>query len=548
LIKIGGRLYPVFFKIIDDFSPMTLGREFFIVHSWVLHEKYIDTPYGKLYTNQDSLSLDTDLADKIFTVESEKKQKGWTRENQIKKLHRYFGHCHADSLWRIIRQSSNKDEFTQVEIEKICGECQNCDDATRLIRGQVIHDKEPDMIIAAIQKIWINGYGLGPGLPSKAFYVDNGGEFVNQKLLNLCQAQGITLKKTSSYSPQQNGLNERNHGLVDIMVEKIRRDYPKMTMQEAVNEAAFAKNCIIQQHGGFSPFQLVYGRNPGIPGASESSTGGLEELSPGELTRGIFDRMNKIIVEFQQQERDWRYKTALKANLPTTTDVIMELGDQVVYKDGKDGKRYDAKIVGFEGPIALLRRGNTDRRVPIAELLPSFATRQEIPAVEDGNSSQNISESDDSDTEIIKEIMPRRRGPKRKKKTEIIPEIPEKKVVRDSKRRSEPEVTDEEITPEVWSEDEDQSRHRKNPSLTLPKLQEHIKAWNNYGEEFSGEVIQYWKNRKNQVKIREHKTSAEIWVELDKINQCGAPSVLYCTLPYTSCTILETTSNNNIYM
>ena len=242
---------------------MTLGREFFIVHSWVLHEKYIDTPYGKLYTNQDSLSLDTDLADKILIVESEKKQKGWTRENQIKKLHRYFGHCHADSLWRIIRQSSNKDEFTQVEIEKICGECQNCqlskrkssrkktslprsssfnevitmdlkcfgdgtyilwmvDDATRLIRGQVIHDKEPDTIIAAIQKIWINGYGLGLGLPSKAFYADNGGEFVNQKLLNLCQAQGITLKKTASYSPQQNGLNERNHGLVDIMVEKIR--------------------------------------------------------------------------------------------------------------------------------------------------------------------------------------------------------------------------------------------------------------------------------------------------------------------------------------
>ena len=94
----------------------------------------------------------------------------------------------------------------------------------------------------------------------------------------------------------------------------------------------------------------------------------------------------------------------------------MELGDQVVYRDGKDGKRYDARIVGFEGPVALLRRGNTDRRVPIAELLPSFPTRQEIPAVEDGNSSRNLSESDDSDTEIIKEIMPRRRGPKRKKK------------------------------------------------------------------------------------------------------------------------------------
>ena len=215
-VKIGGRLYPVFLNLTCDFSPLTLGRDFFTVHSWSLNTDCIDTPYGKLYIHRDSQSIDTDLADKIFTVESEKKQKGWTRENQIKKLHRYFGHCHSDSLWRIIRQSSNKDEFTQAEIEKVVGECHNCqlskrkssrkktslprsssfnevvtldlkcfgdrtyilwmvDDATRLIRGQVIQDKEPDTIIAAIEKIWINGYGMGPGLPSKAFYSDNGG-------------------------------------------------------------------------------------------------------------------------------------------------------------------------------------------------------------------------------------------------------------------------------------------------------------------------------------------------------------------------------------
>jgi hypothetical protein len=174
------------------------------------------------------------------------------------------------------------------------------------------------------------------------------------------------------------------------MVEKIRRDYPQLTMQEAVNEAAFAKNCIIHQHGGFSPFQLVYGRNPGIPGASECSTGGLEQLSPGEITRGIFDRMNKIITEFQEKERDWRYKTALKSNLPATTDVIMEIGDQVVFKDGKDGKRHDAKIIGFDGPNTILRWGNMDRRAPTAELLPSFATRQEIPKVKLADISQTV--------------------------------------------------------------------------------------------------------------------------------------------------------------
>jgi len=545
----------------DTEAPMTLGQEFFRYNNWIVNIDGIDTPYGRLYLHRDTNRLDTDLADKIFTVETviNKKQKGTSRDDQIKKLHKYFGHCHADSLWRIIRQSSNQEGFTQAEIEKICGECHNCqlskrksprkktslprsssfnevvtmdlkcfgdrtyilwmvDDATRLIRGQVIQDKEPDTIIAAIQKIWINGYGMGPGLPSKAFYSDNGGEFVNQKLLNLCQAQGIILKTTSSYSPQQNGLNERNHGLVDIMVEKIRRDYPQLTMQEAVNEASFAKNCIIHQQGGFSAFQLVFGRNPGIPGVSDCTTGGLEQLSDGEITRGIFDRMNKIITECQEKERDWRYKTALKANLPSTTDVIMELGDQVVYKDGKDGRRYDARIVGFDGPNAILKRGNMDRRAPTAELLPSFAKRQEIPEAEEITSRIQISESDSSDTEIIDEILPRRRGPRRKRKPEIISEISEKKVVRTSKRRAEPEETDDEITPEIWSEDEDTTHLRKNLNLTRPKLGENIKAWNEYGEEFSGTVIQHHAWRKREFKIREHGTLAELWVDLNKLN------------------------------
>jgi len=44
-----------------------------------MNENCIDTPYGKLYINTENNSLDTSLADKIFTVETEsakKKEKG----------------------------------------------------------------------------------------------------------------------------------------------------------------------------------------------------------------------------------------------------------------------------------------------------------------------------------------------------------------------------------------------------------------------------------------------------------------------------------------
>ena len=56
--------------------------------------------------------------------------------------------------------------------------------------------------------------------------------------------------------PQMNGVNERNHATVDIMVRKILDDNPEKTLQQAVNEATFAKNAQITAKG-FSPFHSI---------------------------------------------------------------------------------------------------------------------------------------------------------------------------------------------------------------------------------------------------------------------------------------------------
>jgi len=51
--------------------------------------------------------------------------------------------------------------------------------ATRLMHGKFIHNKTPDTIIQALDDIWINGGGMGPGMPSRYFMSDNGREFCN---------------------------------------------------------------------------------------------------------------------------------------------------------------------------------------------------------------------------------------------------------------------------------------------------------------------------------------------------------------------------------
>ena len=72
------------------------------------------------------------------------------------------------------------------------------DEATKLIRGEVIKDKTPDTMMKALDDIWITGRGLGSGLPERRIFTDNGTEFLNDKFKSLLQANGISLRTTST--------------------------------------------------------------------------------------------------------------------------------------------------------------------------------------------------------------------------------------------------------------------------------------------------------------------------------------------------------------
>jgi len=74
-VKIGGRTYPTYFRVTEDFSPMTIGQDFFLAHKWKIGENNtIDTPYGPINIRESE--LDTELAEKVFTAEEVIKKKG----------------------------------------------------------------------------------------------------------------------------------------------------------------------------------------------------------------------------------------------------------------------------------------------------------------------------------------------------------------------------------------------------------------------------------------------------------------------------------------
>ena len=72
---------------------------------------------------------------------------------------------------------------------------------------------------------------------------------------------GINIKQTAAYSSWANGLNERNHATIDIMMEKMLEDLPNVDENTALQYAVSARNYCLYV-SGFTPGQLAIGQNP----------------------------------------------------------------------------------------------------------------------------------------------------------------------------------------------------------------------------------------------------------------------------------------------
>ena len=115
------------------------------------------------------------------------------------------------------------------------------DSFSRLTRGIIIKDKKPSTIVKSILSCWVLGNGIGPGMPGR-FLHDNGGEFCNEEMIELAEKYAINLAAgTAANSPYSNGTCERNHAVVDAMIQKIKAGDETISDQEALNYALHAK-------------------------------------------------------------------------------------------------------------------------------------------------------------------------------------------------------------------------------------------------------------------------------------------------------------------
>ena len=121
----------------------------------------------------------------------------------------------------------------------------------------------PDQQALTVAKVLIDGVISRHGIPN-TLLSDQGGSFENDVIRELCRMLGIHKVRTSPYHPEADGLVERlNRTFLNILAKYVG-DKPE-DWDLWLSTAAFAYRSAKQASTGFSPFQLLYGRDPVEP-------------------------------------------------------------------------------------------------------------------------------------------------------------------------------------------------------------------------------------------------------------------------------------------
>ena len=338
---------------------------------------------------------------------------GWKGKNksEIKrvmyKLHLQFGHGSGDKIWKLTEDANWSDglrEEDKGEVKKLLTEvidsCEVCrkykrnpakpvvgfswgtifnetiaidigeieekkflvivDMATRYCQAFWIRDKKPETIIRTLIEGWFAIFGA----PSKILS-DNGGEFQNEKVRRMTERWNIKVLVTAAESPWSNGLCEKTVGILKESLRKMRED-EEVDSMEALRWVVCARNCLMN-NGGFSPNQLVFGKNPILPnlmGDESSSPASREKGSEEKIVRDTLNALHKAREVFVKNESCNKIRVALNKKVREHKLQEAVVGDEVFYKRENEYEwRGPAKVVGVSGKTVIVKHGDSLREI-----------------------------------------------------------------------------------------------------------------------------------------------------------------------------------------
>lgn len=361
---------------------------------------------------------------------------------KILKLHKQFAHPAPERLKKLIRNAGIDSVGISAMVDSISQNCDVCkrfkkppprpvvgfptasefnetvamdlkvinqhfvlhmiDHATRYSTACLLRNKKAETIISAVMSHWIRIFGS----PTQ-FLTDNGGEFVNSVMLELAETFNITLKTTAAESAWSNGLCERHNAVLGDLVAKTQAD-SRCSLELAIPWAIAAKNALSNVFG-FSPNQLVFGRNIGLPAVHNDRMPARPTSSSEYITRNLI-ALHQARQAFVSQESCEKLRRALNKQTRTYSNTVFHNGDSVYYKRQNSAEWHGpARVLGRDGAQFLLKHGGIYIRVHPCKMQlvnPSLADRSQHqaeddrhPVVSDDTTEPGVNLTEDSDEE-----------------------------------------------------------------------------------------------------------------------------------------------------
>ena len=324
------------------------------------------------------------------------------KHNVALKLHKQFGHpVDSGKLKKLLHEAEIHDDLLEKEIDNVTNNCETCsrykkarsrpvvcfsfarnfneclamdlkfvtiqgkifivlhmiDVFTRYSAASIIKSKHKETIVDAVLKHWVALFGTPDTILS-----DNGGEFNNDLLRDVAELLNTKVLATAAESPWSNGIVERHNAVIGNMILKIIHD-TNCSIEHALVWAISAKNAL-HNNLGFSPNQLVFGRNPNLPTVLSAKPPALRTITTSDLIASHLNALHSARRAFIQSESSSKLKVALQRQTLTATSKHFLIGDQVYYKrnDQKEWKG-PGTIIGIDGKQVLVRHGGSLVRV-----------------------------------------------------------------------------------------------------------------------------------------------------------------------------------------
>ena len=366
---------------------------------------------------------------------------GLDLKNKAKKLHLQFCHPTSDRLIDLVKKAGTDDQNVLDAIREVSSQCDVCirnrkaplrpavgfplatqfnqtvamdlksrgpniyilhliDHLTRYSMACVIYNKRKETIIKGIMDQWIKIFGC-----PKYFLTDNGGEFVNQDLIDMAEKFNIILKTTAAESAWSNGLCERHNGILNNNVNKVIESCG-CSLDVAVAWAVSAKNTLANVYG-FSPNTLVFGKNPNFPTAFVNKPPANNLTCLNDYVRDNLNAMHAARKEFIEQESSERLRRALNKKSRTYSNHVYCQGDRVYYwRNDQLNCHGPATVIGRDGQQILLKHGGMYIRVHPCRMQPCITeTTSTSSSYEQSSQSNNntssVSSSEDNDNDYV---------------------------------------------------------------------------------------------------------------------------------------------------